>query len=125
LGQEWWNLRRGLAVIWEPRYAVAMNSGMSALHLIIKGLGIGERDVIITTLFSFIAFSNCILFEKAEPLFVDIEEETLNLNADKVEEKLESLSGEELTKVKALLVIDAFGQPADWPDLKRLERNII
>jgi perosamine synthetase len=95
-------------------YAVAVNSGTSALHLIIRGMGIGEGDVVITTPFSFIASSNCILFERAKPLFVDIEEDTLNLDADKVEEKLESLSSEKLAKVKALLVVDAFGQPADW-----------
>lgn len=46
------------------RYAVAVNSGTSALHLIIRGMGIGEGDVVITTPFSFIASSNCILFEK-------------------------------------------------------------
>ncbi|HBY56696.1 MAG TPA: polysaccharide biosynthesis protein [Candidatus Atribacteria bacterium] len=96
------------------KYAVAVNSGTSALHLIIRGMGIKEGDKVITTPFSFISSSNCILFEKAEPLFVDIEEDTLNLDADKVEEKLESLSGEELRRVKALLVVDAFGQPADW-----------
>jgi len=96
------------------KHAVAVNSGTSALHLIVRGMGIGEGDVVITTPFSFIASSNCILFEGASPLFVDIEEDTLNLDADKVEEKLESLSREELKKVKALLVVDAFGQPADW-----------
>jgi perosamine synthetase len=95
-------------------YAVAVNSGTSALHLIIRSMGIGEGDVVITTPFSFIASSNCILFERGKPLFVDIKEDTLNLDADKVEEKLESLSGEELAKVKALLVVDTFGQPADW-----------
>ncbi len=96
------------------RYAVAVNSGTSALHLIIRGLGIGEGDKVITAPFSFIASSNCILFERARPLFVDIEEDTLNLDANKVEEKLESLNGEKLAKVKALLVVDVFGQPADW-----------
>jgi len=96
------------------KYTAAVNSGTSALHLIIKGMGIGEGDVVITTPFSFIASSNCILFERARPLFMDIEEGTLNLDADKVEEKLESMSGKELVKVKALLVVDAFGQPADW-----------
>jgi len=96
------------------KYAVAVNSGTSALHLIIRGMGIGEGDVVVTTPFSFIASSNCILFERGRPLFVDIEEDNLNLFADKVEEKLESLSGKELTKVKALLVVDVFGQPADW-----------
>ena len=105
------------------KYAVAVNSGTSALHLIIKGMGIGEGDVVITTPFSFIASSNCILFERARPLFVDIEKETLNLDANKVEEKLESLSKEELEKVKALLVVDAFGQPADWDRFKEIEKK--
>ena len=105
------------------KYAVAVNSGTSALHLIIRGLGIGEGDVVITTPFSFIASSNCILFEEARPLFVDIEEETLNLDTDKVEEKLESLSKEELEKIKALLVVDAFGQPADWDRFKEIRKK--
>ena len=102
------------------KYAVAVNSGTSALHLIIKGMGIGEGDVIITTPFSFIASSNCILLERGRPLFVDIEEDTLNLDADKVEKKLENLSRGELVKVKALLVVDAFGQPADWDRFKEI-----
>ncbi len=102
------------------KYAVAVNSGTSALHLIIRGMGIGEGDVVITTPFSFIASSNCILFERGRPLFVDIEEGTLNLNSDKVEEKLESMSGEELAKVKALLVVNAFGQPADWDGFREI-----
>jgi perosamine synthetase len=105
------------------KYAVAVNSGTSALHLIIRGVEIGEGDVVITTPFSFIASSNCILFERARPLFVDIEEDTLNLDADKVEEKLDSLSGEELAKVKALVVVDAFGQPADWDRFKEIGKK--
>jgi len=105
------------------KYAVAVNSGTSALHLIIRGLGIGEGDKVITTPFSFIASSNCILFERARPLFVDIEEGALNLDVDKVEEKLESMSGKELAKVKALLVVDAFGQPADWDRFKEIGKK--
>lgn len=96
------------------RYAIAVNSGTSALHLIIKGLGIKEGDRVITTPFSFIASSNCILFEKAEPLFADIDKQTLNLDPDKTEELLKKLSNKELDRIKAILVVDAFGQPANW-----------
>lgn len=105
------------------KYAVAVNSGTSALHLIIRGMEIGEGDLVITTPFSFISSSNCILFERAKPLFIDIEEDTLNLDADKVEEKLESLSKEELARVKALLVVDAFGQPADWDRFEEIAQK--
>ena len=105
------------------KYTVAVNSGTSALHLIVRGMGIQEGDTVLTTPFSFIASSNCILFEKAEPLFVDIDEETLNLDPDKVEDKLKSLRAEELKKVKAMLVVDAFGQPADWDRFEEFARK--
>ena len=51
------------------KHAVAVNSGTNALHLIVRGMGIGEGDVVITTPFSFIASSNCLLFEGARALF--------------------------------------------------------
>ncbi len=105
------------------KYAVAVNSGTSALHLIIRGLGIGEGDVVITTPFSFIASSNCILFERGRPLFVDIEEQTLNLDPDKTDEQLGKMSQEELDKVKAMIVVDAFGQPADWDRFTEIARR--
>ncbi len=105
------------------KYAVAVNSGTSALHLIVRGLGIGECDKVLTTPFSFISSSNCILFEKAEPLFVDIDEQTLNLDADRVEETLKNLKAEELKKVKAMVVVDAFGQPADWDQFEEIARK--
>ena len=103
--------------------AVAVNSGTSALHLIIRGMGIGEGDVVITTPFSFIASSNCILFEKATPLFVDIDEQTLNLDPDKIEEQLKKMNQEELSQVKAMIVVDAFGQPADWDRFKEIGKK--
>ncbi len=105
------------------KYTVAVNSGTSALHLIIRGLGIKEGDKVLTTPFSFIASSNCILFERAEPLFVDIDEETLNLDPDKVEKKLKSLKVEELKRVKAMIVVDAFGQPADWDRFREIGKK--
>jgi perosamine synthetase len=105
------------------KFAVAVNSGTSALHLIIRGLGIGEGDKVITTPFSFISSSNCILFEKAEPLFIDIDEKTLNLDPDKTEEQLKKMSQEELSQVKAIIVVDAFGQPADWDRFKEIGKK--
>jgi perosamine synthetase len=62
------------------KYAIAMNSGTSALHCCIKSLNVGPNDEVITTPFSFIATSNCILFENAKPVFVDIDKNTYNID---------------------------------------------
>jgi len=95
------------------RYVVAVNSGTSALHLIIRALGIGAGDEVITTPFSFISSSNCILFERAKPVFVDIEPKTLNIDPERIEEAI-------TPKTKAILAVDVFGHPADWSALERL-----
>jgi len=99
-----------LAGIAKRKYAVAVNSGTSALHLIIRSLGIKDGDEVITTPFSFVASSNCVLFERAKPVFVDIDPKTYNINPDLIEERITE-------KTKAILAVDVFGQPADWDKL--------
>ena len=68
------------------RYAVATNSGTSALHLCVKALGIGRGDEVLTTSFSFVASANCLLYEKALPVFVDISPSTLNIDPAAIRE---------------------------------------
>jgi perosamine synthetase len=94
-------------------YAIAVNSGTSALHLIIKSLGIGKGDEVITTPFSFIASSNCILYENARPVFVDIDPVSFNIDVDKIEERITQ-------RTKAILAVDVFGYPAEWARLEQL-----
>jgi perosamine synthetase len=98
------------------RYAVAVNSGTSALHLIVRSLGIKEGDEVITTPFSFIASANCILFERAKPVFVDIDPRTLNIDVSRIEEKINK-------KTRAILAVDIFGHPADWDRLKEIAQK--
>ncbi|MCU0641471.1 MAG: DegT/DnrJ/EryC1/StrS family aminotransferase [Candidatus Margulisbacteria bacterium] len=98
------------------KYAVAVNSGTSALHLIVRALGIGQGDEVITTPFSFIASANCILFEQAKPVFVDIDPRTMNIDASKIEEKITK-------NTKAILAVDVFGYPAEWAELEKLAKK--
>jgi perosamine synthetase len=86
------------------KYAVGVNSGTSGLHLCIRSLEIRDGDEVITTPFSFVASSNCILFERAKPVFVDIEEDSLCINSEKIEEKI-------TPKTKAILPVHVFGHP--------------
>jgi len=87
-------------------YVIGVNSGTSALHLIVRSLGLKEGDEVITTPFSFIASSNCLLMEKVKPVFVDIDPKTYNLNPSLIEDKINP-------KTKAILVVHIFGHPAD------------
>ena len=98
------------------KYAVAVNSGTSGLHLIVRALGIGEGDEVITTPFSFVASSNCILFERAKPVFVDIDSKTLNIDCSRVEEKIGD-------RTEAILAVDVFGQPAEWDRLQEIAKK--
>jgi len=98
------------------KYAVAVNSGTSALHLCIKSLGIKDNDEVITTPFSFIASANCILFERAKPIFVDIDKNTLCIDADKIEEKITS-------KTKAILPVHVFGHPCEMDEIIKIAKK--
>lgn len=92
------------------RYAVATNSGTAALHLLLTASGISEGDEVVTTPFSFVASSNVILYTGARPVFTDIDEKTLNISPENIESSITS-------RTRAVLAVDVFGLPADWPGI--------
>ena len=94
-------------------HAVAVSSGTGALHCIVRALGLPEGAEVITTPFSFVASSNALLYENLRPRFVDIDPSTYNLDANRVEDAIGP-------KTEALLAVDVFGVPADWPTLTDL-----
>ena len=116
LGPKLNEFEKKLADFTGVRYAVALNSGTSALHLIIRALGIGKGDEVITTSFSFVSSSNCILYEGAVPVFVDIKSDTLNINPELIEKLI-------TPRTKAILAVDVFGRPADWDLLKKIAKK--
>ena len=99
------------------KHAVAVSSGTAGLHCVIRALGIKEGDEIITSPFSFIASANCILFERAKPVFVDIDPLTLCLNAEKIEEAL-------TPRTKAILAVHLLGVPCRMDRIRQIaEKN--
>jgi perosamine synthetase len=104
------------------RYAVAVNSGTSGLHLCVRAIGIKEGDLVITTPFSFISSANCTLFERAKSIFVDIDEKTLNIDVDKIEHCIEKLKKEN-SEVKAVLPVHVFGRPCEMDDIMSVARE--
>lgn len=83
---------------------VAVNSGTSGLHLVLRALNIGPGDEVITTPFSFIASANCILYVGAKPVFVDIDPGSMNMDPAKVEAAITD-------KTKAIIGVEVFGDP--------------
>jgi perosamine synthetase len=108
------------------RYAVAVNSGTSGLHLCVRASGLGEGDEVITTPFSFIASANCLLFEKVKPVFVDIDPSRYNIDMNQLEDAVKKRRRRG-KKLKAILAVHVFGRPCDMTDIKRLagERGLI
>ncbi len=95
------------------RFAVAVNSGTSALHLCVKAAGLGEGDEVITTPFSFVASANCLLFEGAKPRFVDIDICSYNIDANLV-------AGAINANTRGILPVHVFGRPCDMKAINSL-----
>jgi dTDP-4-amino-4,6-dideoxygalactose transaminase len=87
------------------RYAVAVSSGTTGLHLCMRLAGVKEGSEVITSPFSFVASANCVLYERGTPVFVDIDEETFNINPSAVDAAVTS-------RTVGILPIHVFGQPA-------------
>ena len=100
----------------DRRYAVAVNSGTSALHLSMLAMGIGPGDEVITTPFSFIATANCILMVGAKPVFVDIDPVSYNIDVDRIAEKITD-------KTRAVLPVEVFGNPQGIDRVYQLARR--
>jgi perosamine synthetase len=93
--------------------ASAVSSGTAGLHLALRAIDVGEGDEVITSPFSFVASANAVLYERARPVFADIDPVTLNLDPDAAAAAV----GE---RTRALLPVHIFGYPADMPAFERL-----
>lgn len=98
------------------KYAVATSSGTTALHLALLATDIGAGDEVITTPFSFIATANAILFCGARPVFVDINEDDLNIDPGLIEKKISK-------KTRAILPVHLYGNPAKMDHVMKIAKK--
>ncbi len=96
--------------------ASAVSSGTAGLHLALRAVGVSDGDEVVTSPFSFVASANAALFERARPVFADIDPLTLNLDPDGAAAAV----GE---RTRALLPVHIFGYPADMPAFERIARR--
>lgn len=87
-------------------HGVAVSSGTGGLHICLRALGISEGDEVILPSFTFIAAGNAVLYERAIPVFADIDPATLNLNPTAIENRI-------TPRTRAILAVHTFGRPAD------------
>lgn len=102
--------------ITKSRYCVAVSNGTAALHAAVFALGVGPGDEVITTGFSFAATANCILYQGAKVVFVDIDQETLNIDPDEIEKHITPLT-------KAIIVVHYAGIPADMERINEMAKK--
>ncbi len=98
------------------RHAVAVSSGTCGLHLLVRALGIGRSDEVISTPFSFVASTNCVMFEGARPVLVDIDPETWNIDARLIEPAV-------TPRTKAIIPVDVFGVAPDLDEITRIAKK--
>lgn len=97
-------------------HGIAVSSGTAGLHLCLRALGIGEGDEVILPSFTFIAAGNAILYERARPVFIDIDPSSLNLDPARLEAVI-------TPRTRAILVVHTFGRPADMDPILEIARR--
>jgi perosamine synthetase len=99
-------------------YASAVSSGTAGLHLGLRAVGVQEGDEVVTTPFSFVASANVVVYERARPVFADIDPVTLNLDPDAAAAAI-------TPRTSALLPVHIFGYPAELAAFERLGLPIV
>ncbi len=113
MGNEVAELEESLQEFTGAKHAITCSSGTDALLLAMMAIDIQPGDEIITTPFTFIATAETIAFLKAKPVFVDIDEETYNIDPSKIEAAI-------TPKTKAIIPVSIYGQPADMDAIQAI-----
>jgi perosamine synthetase len=95
-----------------------VSSGTAGLHLALRAVGVSEGDEVITSPFSFVASANVAVYERARPVFADIDPVTLNLS-------VEAAAAAVNERTAAILPVHIFGYPADIPAFERLRLPLV
>ena len=111
MGQEITELEEQFQKFTGAKYAISCSSGTDALLLAMMALDIKPGDEIITSPFTFISTAETIAFMKAKPVFVDIEPDTFNIDANLIKASITE-------RTKAIMPVSLFGQPADMDTIQ-------
>jgi dTDP-4-amino-4,6-dideoxygalactose transaminase len=116
LGPRLQQFERAFAALVQAPLASATSSGTAGLHLALRAVGVQEGTEVVTSPFSFVASANAVLYERARPVFADIDPVTLNLDPAAAEAAIGS-------RTSALLPVHIFGYPADVPAFEAIAQR--
>lgn len=117
LGPNVSNFEKELCEYTGSKYATALSSGTSAIHLALKCLGVGKGDIVFCSTLTFAATVNPIIYEGAEPVFIDSNYETWNMCHIALEKAFDdAIKNDKLPK--AVIIVNLYGQSADYDKLK-------
>jgi len=127
MGPEIKELEEKLADYVGAKYAVGVASGTDALLMSLMAHEIGEGDAVITTPFTFIATGEVIRLVGAEPVFVDIDPKTYNIDPMEFDKAVQKIETEGKLKVRGVIPVDLFGQAADYDAINAIaeKHNIV
>jgi len=137
MGKQITNFEEAVKEYTGSKHAIGVNSGTAGLHLCVRAAGIGDGDLVITTPFSFVASANVLVFERAVPIFVDVEPRTGNIDPYLVKAAAQDIAqGGRAARawqprkgvnpeapLKAVLPVDVFGQPAEYDFIRQVARE--
>ena len=101
------------------KYAVALSSGTAAIHLALKALGVKQGDIVFCQSLTFSASANPIIYEKAIPVFIDSEETTWNMSPKHLKNAFKKFPN-----VKAVIVVNLYGIPAQFDEIVHLSNRL-
>jgi len=117
MGPEVNELEERLADYIGVKHVVSCANGTDALQLALMAMGIGPGDAVFCPTFTFFASAEAISFVGATPIFVDVEESTFNICSIDLEKKILAVTSEGILNAKAIMAVDLFGLPANYPAL--------
>lgn len=116
LGPDVAEFEKAFAKFCGAEHCVAMNSGTSALHVALLLLGVGPGDEVITTPFTFVATSWAISYVGAKPVYVDVDDATMNLDSRLIERAL-------TPRTKAIMPVHLYGHPFEAEAILKICRQ--
>ena len=105
-----------LAEYCRAKYAVAVNSGTSALHIACRAAGVEDGDEVITSPITFVASANCAVYCGAKPIFADIDKRTYNISPEEIERKITE-------RTRAIIPVHFAGQSCDMVTISQVVRS--